>query len=185
MVTKKIAQTVIAEDKFYTISAANGKVVEVADYNMDNGAKIQLWDNADKEWQQWGFVRAGEGVYRIKNRFTGKMLDLDRGGVNDGTHVHQWEGANASSQLWVVENMNDGRVKIKSNLAGKCLDTIGGYTENGAALQIWADVSGENQFWTIAEVTRKPKTTAKAAKAKAETEEKVVEAAPAVEAKTE
>ena len=33
---KKIAQTVITEGKFYTISAANGKVVEVADYNIDN-----------------------------------------------------------------------------------------------------------------------------------------------------
>ena len=47
-------------------------------------------------------MRAGEGVYRIKNRFTGKMMDLDCSGVTDGTHVHQWEGANASSQLWIV-----------------------------------------------------------------------------------
>ena len=99
MATKKIAQTVITEDKFYTIAAANGKVVEVKDYNTENGAQIQLWDNANAEWQQWSFVRAGEGVYRIKNRFTGKMMDLDCSGVTDGTHVHQWEGANASSQL--------------------------------------------------------------------------------------
>ena len=118
---KKIAQTVITEGKFYTISAANGKVVEVADYNIDNGAKIQLWDNANAEWQQWNFVAAGDGVYRIQNRFTAKMLDLDMGGVSDGTRVHQWEGAQASSQLWVVEPTNDGRVKIKSNLAGKLL----------------------------------------------------------------
>lgn len=62
MATKKIAQTVITEDKFYTIAAANGKVVEVKDYNTENGAQIQLWDNANAEWQQWSFVRAGEGV---------------------------------------------------------------------------------------------------------------------------
>ena len=119
---KKMTQTVIADGKFYTISAANGKVMEVADFNMDNGAKIQLWDNANVEWQQWGFVAAGDGVYRLQNRFTGKMLDLNMGGVSDGTRVHQWEGAPASSQLWVVEPTNDGRVKIKSNLAGKLLD---------------------------------------------------------------
>ena len=89
---KKTAQTVLTEGKFYTISAANGKVVEVADYNIDNGAKIQLWDNANAEWQQWNFVAAGDGVYRIQNRFTGKMLDLDMGGVSDGTRVHQWGG---------------------------------------------------------------------------------------------
>ena len=111
MAPKKIAQTVLTEGKFYTISAANGKVVEVADYNIDNGAKIQLMDNANFEWQQWNFVAAGDGVYRIQNRFTGKMMDLDMGGVSDGTRVHQWEGAQASSQLWVVEPTNDGRVK--------------------------------------------------------------------------
>ena len=85
MAPKKIAQTVLTEGKFYTISAANGKVVEVADYNIDNGAKIQLMDNANFEWQQWNFVAAGDGVYRIQNRFTGKMMDLDMGGVSDGT----------------------------------------------------------------------------------------------------
>ena len=153
---KKIAQTVLTEGKFYTISAANGKVVEVADYNIDNGAKIQLMDN----------VAAGDGVYRIRNRFTGKMMDLDMGGVSDGTRVHQWEGAQASSQLWVVEPTNDGRVKIKSNLAGKLLDP-GMATENGTVLQIWADVNGDNQFWTIDEVTRKPKTSVKATTVKA------------------
>ena len=99
MAVKKVEQTVISEGKFYTIAAANGKVIEVKDYNTDNGAKIQLWDNVNAEWQQWGFVRAGEGVYRIKNRFTGKMMDLYCYGVTDGTRVHQWEGANASSQL--------------------------------------------------------------------------------------
>ena len=120
MAPKKIAQTVLTEGKFYTISAANGKVIEVADYNIDNGAKIQLMDNANFEWQQWNFVAAGDGVYRIQNRFTGKMMDLDMGGVSDGTRVHQWEGAQASSQLWVVEPTNDGRVKIKSNLPASC-----------------------------------------------------------------
>ena len=49
-------------------------------------------DNANSEWQQWGFVAAGDGVYRIQNRFTGKMMDLDMGGVSDGTRVHQWGG---------------------------------------------------------------------------------------------
>ena len=39
MAPKKIAQTVLTEGKFYTISAANGKVIEVADYNIDNGAR--------------------------------------------------------------------------------------------------------------------------------------------------
>ena len=89
MATKKIAQTVITEDKFYTISAANGLLVEVFNSSDANGAKIQLWENVNAECQQWSFVRAGDGVYRIKNRSTGKMLDLSCGGIGDGTRVHQ------------------------------------------------------------------------------------------------
>ena len=71
-----------------------------------------------------------------------------------------------------MEPANDGRVKIKSNLAGKCLDLVNMNTENGAVLQIWADVNGDNQYWTINEVTRKPKTSAKATAAKAKAEVK-------------
>ena len=148
---KKIEQVVINPDKFYTIASANGKVVEVADFNTENGAAIQLYDYAGEEWQQWSFVRAGEGVYRIKNRFTGKMLDLIASGVVDGTWLHQWEGANGSSQLWAVEFTADGHAKIKSNLSGKCMDVVGMNQENGARLQIWQDVEGENQLWVLAE----------------------------------
>ena len=135
MAPKKIAQTVLTEGKFYTISAANGKVIEVADYNIDNGAKIQLMDNANFEWQQWNFVAAGDGVYRIQNRFTGKMMDLDMGGVSDGTRVHQWRRPGIQPAVGRGAT-NDGRVKIKSNLAGKLLDP-GMATENGTVLQIW------------------------------------------------
>ena len=109
---------------------------------------IQLWDYAGEEWQQWAFVRAGEGVYRIRNRFTGKMLDLIAGGVVDGTWLHQWEGTSGSSQLWVLENTGDGRVKIKSNLSGKCLDVVGMSQDNGARLQIWQDVNGDCLLYT-------------------------------------
>ena len=42
MAPKKIAQTVLTEGKFYTISAANGKVIEVADYNIDNLSLIHI-----------------------------------------------------------------------------------------------------------------------------------------------
>ena len=103
MAPKKIAQTVLTEGKFYTISAANGKVIEVADYNIDNGAKIQLMDNANFEWQQWNFVAAGDGVYRIQNRFTGKMMDLALGGVVEGTWLHQWGRTSGLSQCWALE----------------------------------------------------------------------------------
>lgn len=73
---KKSAQTVIRPDAYYTIAAANGRVLEVADFNTENGASVRLWSYEGQPWQQWQFVEAGEGEYRIKNRFTGKVMDL-------------------------------------------------------------------------------------------------------------
>ena len=78
---KKSAQTVIREGACYTIAAANGRVLEVADFNTENGASIRLWSYEGQPWQQWIFEEAAEGQYRIKNRFTGKVMDLAMSGV--------------------------------------------------------------------------------------------------------
>ena len=79
---KKSAQTVIREGACYTIAAANGRVLEVADFNTENGASIRLWSYEGQPWQQWIFEEAAEGQYRIKNRFTGKVMDLAMSGEN-------------------------------------------------------------------------------------------------------
>lgn len=52
-IMKKMEQTLIEPEKFYTIANGNGKVLEVKDYNPDNGAAVQLWDYTGEEWQQW------------------------------------------------------------------------------------------------------------------------------------
>ena len=55
---KKSAQTVIREGACYTIAAANGRVLEVADFNTENGASIRLWSYEGQPWQQWIFEEA-------------------------------------------------------------------------------------------------------------------------------
>ena len=49
---KKTSETVLTEGRFYTIASSNGRVLEVANYNPESGAAIQLWDYAGAEWQQ-------------------------------------------------------------------------------------------------------------------------------------
>ena len=55
----KASQVVIMEGEYYIIKAPNGKVLEVKDFNTENGAGIQLWSYAGHPWQQWQFVDAG------------------------------------------------------------------------------------------------------------------------------
>ena len=148
----KASQVVLMENEFYLIKAPNGKVLEVKNFNTENGAAIRLWDYAGHPWQQWQFVDAGEGRWRIQNRFTGKFIDLALGGVVEGTWLHQWSRSSGLSQCWALEPTRSGRTRIRNVLADKYIDLVGMNTANGAQAQIWNYVSGGNQEWNLVRV---------------------------------
>ena len=158
---KKSAQTVILEDACYTIAAANGRVLEVADYNTENGASIRLWSYEGQPWQQWYFTVAADGEYRIRNRFTGKVMDLAMSGVANGTWIHQWAPTSGAGQRWQLIPAAGGKTKIRNVLADKVIDLVGMRVESGTQAQIWQDVLGENQLWSINPVPAKMMTKAR------------------------
>ena len=148
----KTSQVVLLENEFYLIKAPNGKVLEVKNFNTENGGLVQLWDYAGQPWQQWKFLDAGEGRWRIQNRFTGKMMDLVYAGVVEGTWIHQWSRTSGLSQCWVLEPTRNGRTRIRNVLADKFIDLVGMNTSNGAQAQIWPEVPGGNQEWDLVRV---------------------------------
>ena len=188
---KTVAQTVIEAERFYTIAAQTGYVIQAVE-GVENGGDIRLGKYEHKPEQEWSFIRVGEGVYRIRNRANGKLIDLMMTGTANGTWLHLWEDVGGTSQMWSVEPNPNGTVRVRSSWAGgKCIDTVGMGAEIGAILQIWQEANGADQLWTISEVKDRAKR-APAAEAKAEepaapaVEAKVEEpAAPAAEAKTE
>ena len=191
---KTVAQTVIEADRFYTIAARTGSVIEaVASTKNEETVRLGKYDH--KPEQEWAFIRVGDGVYRIRNRASGKLLDLMMTGTANGTWLHLWEDVGGTSQMWTVEPTPAGTVRLRSSWAsGKCIDTVGMGTADGAVLQIWQETAGEDQLWTISEVKDRakhaPKEEEKPAEVKAEAaapaEEKPVEekAAPAAKKTT-
>lgn len=190
---KTVAQTVIEADRFYTIAARTGSVIEAA-ASAKNEETVRLGKYDHKPEQEWAFIRVGDGVYRIRNRASGKLLDLMMTGTANGTWLHLWEDVGGTSQMWTVEPTPAGTVRLRSSWAsGKCIDTVGMGVSDGAQLQIWQETAGEDQLWTISEV--KDRASAKRAakkdepaaapveeKVEVKAEEKPVEAAPVVEA---
>ena len=185
---KTVAQTVIEAERFYTIAAQTGYVIQAVE-GVENGGDIRLGKYEHKPEQEWSFIRV---VYRIRNRANGKLIDLMMTGTANGTWLHLWEDVGGTSQMWSVEPNPNGTVRVRSSWAGgKCIDTVGMGAEIGAILQIWQEANGADQLWTISEVKDRAKR-APAVEAKAEepaapaVEAKAEEpAAPAVEAKTE
>ena len=181
---KSVAQTVIEADRFYTIAAHTGNVIQAVEGSKDGGT-VRLGKYDHKPEQEWSFVREGDGVYRIRNRASGKLLDLTMTGTANGTWLHLWEDVGGTSQMWKVEHTPEGTVRLRSSWAGgKCVDTVGMGAEVGAVLQIWQEVpGGGDQLWVISEVKDRVKRAAKVEKAPAPAAETTAvaakEAAPA------
>lgn len=181
---KSVAQTVIEADRFYTIAAHTGNVIQAVEGSKDGGT-VRLGKYDHKPEQEWSFVREGDGVYRIRNRASGKLLDLTMTGTANGTWLHLWEDVGGTSQMWKVEHTPEGTVRLRSSWAGgKCVDTVGMGAEVGAVLQIWQEVpGGGDQLWTISEVKDRVKRAAKVEEAPAPAAETTAvpakEAAPA------
>lgn len=176
---KSVAQTIIEADRFYTIAAKTGSVIQAVE-SVKDGGNIRLGKYERKPEQEWAFVREGDGVYRIRNRASGKLIDLMMTGTANGTWLHLWEDVGGTSQMWKMEPTPAGTVRLRSMwAAGKCIDTVGMGTADGAVLQIWQETAGEDQLWTISEVKDRAKHAPKE-------EEKPVEekAAPAVKKTT-
>ena len=181
---KSVAQTVIEADRFYTIAAHTGNVIQAVEGSKDGGT-VRLGKYDHKPEQEWSFVREGDGVYRIRNRASGKLLDLTMTGTANGTWLHLWEDVGGTSQMWKVEHTPEGTVRLRSSWAGgKCVDTVGMGAAVGAVLQIWQEVpGGGDQLWTISEVKDRVKRAAKVEEAPAPAAETTAvpakEAAPA------
>lgn len=177
---KSVEQTVIQADRFYTIAAKTGSVIEAVEKVQNGDIRLGKYDH--KPEQEWAFIRVGDGVYRIRNRASGKLIDLMMTGTANGTWLHLWEDVGGTSQMWTLQPTPEGKVRLRSSWAGgKCIDTVGMGVADGAVLQIWQETAGDDQLWTISEVKDRTKRAVKKA-AEPEAAAPAVEAAPAAEA---
>ena len=119
---KSVAQTVIEADRFYTIAAHTGNVIQAVEGSKDGGT-VRLGKYDHKPEQEWSFVREGDGVYRIRNRASGKLLDLTMTGTANGTWLHLWEddvegrahpGGNRASAFFL------GRRQVRGHRGHRC-----------------------------------------------------------------
>ena len=178
---KSVEQTVIQADRFYTIAAKTGSVIEAVEKAQNGDIRLGKYDH--KPEQEWAFIRVGDGVYRIRNRASGKLIDLMMTGTANGTWLHLWEDVGGTSQMWTLQPTPEGKVRLRSSWAGgKCIDTVGMGVADGAVLQIWQETAGDDQLWTISEVKDRAKRAVKKAAEPEVAAAPAVEAAPAAEA---
>ena len=104
------------ENGFYKIkSMANeNKVIEVADFNRDDGTSIRIYewdDNIDNKL--WELDVRSDGSYLIRNKYTQKVMDIKDGKLEDGQKVHQWSAHGRSSQKFELVPVTPGELTVE------------------------------------------------------------------------
>ena len=112
----KASQVVLSENEFYLIKAPNGKVLEVKNFNTENGAAIRLWDYAGHPWQQWKFVDAGGGRTRIRNVLADKYIDLVGMNTSNGAQAQIWTYVSGGNQEWDLERVDSNAQQTRAKV---------------------------------------------------------------------
>jgi hypothetical protein len=84
------------------VNRGSGKALDVSGVSTADGARLHQWTRTNGTNQQFQFVDAGGGYYKIKARHSGKVLDVSSWSTADGAAIHQWtdHGGATSSSAW-------------------------------------------------------------------------------------
>ena len=90
---------------YYRLRAAHsGKLLEFDNISYSDGANVDQWEQNtviwQVAWQHCYFEYAGDGWFRIRNRWSGQCLDIASSSTANGGNVVQWTANGGNSQLW-------------------------------------------------------------------------------------
>jgi hypothetical protein len=86
---------------YFTITAAHsGKALDVADWSLENGANIMVWDDTKGANQQWYLDYVEDGWFNIRGRHSAQCLVVADASTADGANIVQWEKLDETNQQW-------------------------------------------------------------------------------------
>jgi hypothetical protein len=127
----------------------SGKLADVFNGSVDNGANVVQWAANGQTNQQWRFVDVGGGYNQVVSVSSGKCLDVFGGtsATGDGVRVVQWTCGTGTNQHWRVQDLGTGYIQLVARHSNKCLDVQNAALTDGAQLVQWTCGSGTNQQW--------------------------------------
>ncbi|MFE9644970.1 non-reducing end alpha-L-arabinofuranosidase family hydrolase [Streptomyces sp. NPDC006365] len=146
------AATVDPNASYVLVNRNSGKALDVYNLATNDGARITQWTRNDQNQQQWQFVDAGGGYYRIKSRHSGKVLDVHNWSTANGGSIVQWADLNGTNQQWRLADSSDGYVRLISRHSNKALEVQGASTADNANIVQYDDWGGTNQQWQLVKV---------------------------------
>ncbi|QQQ74254.1 PQQ-dependent sugar dehydrogenase [Saccharothrix sp. 6-C] len=141
------AATVDTTASYVLVNRTSGKALDVYGRATTDGARISQYTRNDGAWQQWQFIDAGGGYYRVKSRHSGKVLTFpstaDRAGLVQSTDADR-----ADRQFRLADSAG-GHVRLLNRASGKAVTVLDSATTDGARVGQLPDTDRADQQWQL------------------------------------
>jgi pectate lyase len=141
------AATVNTGTYYVFVSRHSGKAIDVYNLATNDGAPIVQWARNDGNQQQWQFVDAGSGYYKIRSRHSGKVLEI--ASAQDGANLTQNTDNGNTRQHFRLADSDSGYVRFINRRSNKALDVWEWSTADGGRISQFTDLNGWNQQWRM------------------------------------
>jgi hypothetical protein len=152
-VTETAAAATVDPAAWYVLlNRSSGKALDVSGVSTADGALLHQWTRTNANNQQFQFVDAGGGYYKIKARHSGKVLDVSSWSTADGAAIHQWADHGGTNQQFRLADSDGGYVRLINRNSNKAVEVVNAATNDGAGVVQFSDWGGSNQQWQLVRV---------------------------------
>jgi pectate lyase len=141
------AATIDTSATYVFVNRHSGKAMDLWEWSTADGGAVNQFARNDLAVQQWTFVSAGSGYYKIKSKHSGKVLELPNS--NDGQQLVQNADNGSTLQQFQVKDSADGYVRFINRSSAKAIDVWEWSTADGGRLAQFQDLDGFNQQWQM------------------------------------
>lgn len=132
---------------YHLVAQHSGKLVDIEGGSTTAGARLIQWPANGGLNQQFDFLDAGGGFYRIRARHSGLVLQVT--GTGTGADITQQPDTGATSQQWQATDQGGGVVSLINRQSGLAMDVWEASTADGARISQWTPTGNNNQRFAL------------------------------------
>jgi alpha-L-fucosidase 2 len=129
------------------VAQHSGKAADVNGASTAAGATLIQWAVNSGSNQQFDFVDAGGGYWRIRARHSGLVLQV--ASTATGADITQQPASTATSQQWQVVDQGGGTASLVNRASGLAMDVWSASTADGARISQWNRTGAANQRFEL------------------------------------
>ncbi len=131
-------------------SKHSGKLLDVHNSSIDNGAKVDCWTDTKSDAQRWMVKHAGKDIYTLTNLGSGKLLHVASSAA-DSVNVDQQDTNKGNDTKWKIVADKDGGFQLQPvSKPDMALGIYNNVITDGAKINVAMSSAISSQSWVFA-----------------------------------